>query len=498
MPQPEAYRCARSQSQAFAVNRAEIDDLLARAKAQTARKAAALTGLAKWCPQVPTPAQQVFLALTCSEGLFGGAAGPGKSSGLLMDGLQHADEPRFAALALRRTYADLSLPGALMDRAADWLRPTGAHWNDTRKTWTFPSSATLTFGYLETERDKYRYAGAEFQRIYFDELTQFEESQYRFLQSRLRRTVGIRIAPASRSGSNPGGVGHDWVLKRFVDPKTRAPDVEFIPAKLSDNPHVDADEYRRALSKLDETTRQQLEEGIWVRDSGGQLHKFDRARNVIKELPALPYGVEWSYGLCVDLGSSETVPTTAFGVTCWHPHSPIVYVAMSFKRANMGPSDIAEQIRGTDEIEGLAQTFDFEHVIIDQGGLGSQYINEFVTRWAIPAEGVQKANKLGYRKLLNGALERAHVLVVEGTNEDLISELQSLQWNAAGTDAQPGQPDHLSDALLYSFRAAYAWSPTDAPPSPARDQSEALEREARELRRKAETRDTKRGGRWWT
>ena len=108
----------------------------------------------KYIPQAATPKQSAFLLLPHLEALYGGQAGGGKSSALLMAALQYVDVPGYAALLLRRTYADLSLPGALMDRAADWLQPTDAHWNDTAKTWTFPSGATVTFGYLETERNK--------------------------------------------------------------------------------------------------------------------------------------------------------------------------------------------------------------------------------------------------------------------------------------------------------------------------------------------------------
>jgi predicted phage terminase large subunit-like protein len=117
----------------------------------------------KYISQKPTPKQAAFLLLETEEAFFGGAAGGGKSSSLLMSALQYVDIPNYAAIIFRRTYADLTLPGALLDRAREWLTSTDARWKDNEKTWVFPSGATLTFGYLENEQDKFRYQSSEFQ-----------------------------------------------------------------------------------------------------------------------------------------------------------------------------------------------------------------------------------------------------------------------------------------------------------------------------------------------
>ena len=96
----------------------------------------------RWCPHTPTARQAAFLEVDALEALFGGAAGGGKSDALLMGALQYVDVPGYSALILRRTTTDLALPGAIMDRDGEWLRPTGAHWNDIKKTWRFPSGAS--------------------------------------------------------------------------------------------------------------------------------------------------------------------------------------------------------------------------------------------------------------------------------------------------------------------------------------------------------------------
>ncbi|MBI4564854.1 MAG: phage terminase large subunit [Planctomycetes bacterium] len=224
-----------------------------------------------YIPHRPTPKQAAFLLLPSDEALFGGSAGGGKTDALLMAALQYVDVPNYAALILRKTYSDLALPGALMDRSKSWLGGTDATWNETMKTWFFPSGATISFGYLETEADKFRYQGSEFQFIAFDELTQFPESAYRYLFSRLRRLAGVEIPLRMRAASNPGGIGHDWVKSHFIDAKDSGR--VFIPSRLNDNPFLDQEQYLRSLEHLDPVTRQQLLEGDWSARSGGSIFR---------------------------------------------------------------------------------------------------------------------------------------------------------------------------------------------------------------------------------
>jgi predicted phage terminase large subunit-like protein len=207
------------------------------------------------------------------EGLYGGAAGGGKSDALLMAALQFVDIPGYNAILLRRTYQDLALPEALMDRAMQWLAGTDARWSSTNHTWTFPSTARLAFGYLETDMDKFRYQSAEFQFIGWDELTQFFEAQYRYLFSRLRRLTAVPVPLRVRGASNPGNIGHDWVKRRLILEGPGYGRV-FIPAKLQDNPNLDQTTYIRSLSNLDPITRAQYLNGDWTAKHGG--NKFRR------------------------------------------------------------------------------------------------------------------------------------------------------------------------------------------------------------------------------
>jgi hypothetical protein len=238
--------------------------------------------LTRYIPYPPHPPQQAFLLLSdlgIKEALYGGAAGGGKSDALLMAALQYVDVPGYAALLLRKTYADLALPGAIMDRSKLWLTGTDARWSETDKTWRFPAGATLSFGYLQTANDKYRYQGAEFQYVGFDELTQFDEDDYLYLFSRLRKPEQgqlSRVPVRMRAASNPPATARGrWVDGRFAITKgERVPDRVFIPAKLPDNPSVNQEAYRASLGELDPQTRAQLLDGDWTARQPGN-YVFD-------------------------------------------------------------------------------------------------------------------------------------------------------------------------------------------------------------------------------
>ncbi len=258
----------------------------------------------KYIPHTPHLKQHAFLWLHCQEAMFGGAAGGGKSDALLMAALQWVDTPGYAAVIFRRTFADLALPGAVMSRAQEWLAHTDSKWNDNTKTWRFPSGATLTFAYLQTTKDRFRYQGAEFQYIGFDEVTQFPEEDYRYLFSRLRRPKepegtsedddrrraivrGLSSVPLRmRSATNPGGEGHRWVKARFIDREPDDPDDPrsvqeaaeriFIDSKLEDNPSLDMSEYEASLRQLDPITQAQLRHGDWnIRQPGMWVFEAD-------------------------------------------------------------------------------------------------------------------------------------------------------------------------------------------------------------------------------
>lgn len=307
-----------------------------------------------YLPQEPTYKQSLFLQRTEKEGLFGGQAGGGKSSTILMAALQYVSESKYSALILRRSYADLSLPGAIMDRANEWLRNTDAKWNEQTKTWKFPSGATLTFGYLEHENDKYRYQGAEFQFIAFDELTQFTESQYSYLFSRLRRLENSDIPLRIRAASNPGGVGHEWVKARFITPspeEMKINDRFFIPASLEDNPFIDQEAYEESLEALDPVTKAQLKEGNWDIVANGNMFR----REWFKFVDQIPAGII-NWVRYWDMAASEpspgyTDPDYTAGVLMGELNG--LYYVADMVLVRLNPAERDEVIKATINLDGV-------------------------------------------------------------------------------------------------------------------------------------------------
>jgi hypothetical protein len=455
----------------------------------TAAEWAEVEALERYCPHTPYAKQRAFLKIDALEALYGGQAAGGKSDAVLMAALEYVDVPGYAALLLRRTYADLALAGALMDRAREWFAATDAVWSAEAKTWRFPGGGSITFGYLDNDADRFRYQGAEFQYLGFDELTQFTAKQYTYLLSRLRGPSEGRLSHVPlrvRAATNPGGVGHRWVMERFGLRRdgSQAPGHHrpFVPASIADNKHIDQDAYRRSLAELDSTTRDQLERGLWIADGQGRIYPLDPERHYVDELPQRN---DWHRSLAVDLGSSESTPTTAFAVIYWHEHDETTYVPRSYKLPALDVTGCA------DEIRALASDWGpFEMVIVDPGGLGGGYIREFRARHHLAIVEAEKRNKLAYRKLLRGAIERDRVLLVRGQCDELEAECDGLMWNEAGTDAARGLADHCSDALLYGWRLSRAHysrapAPRPAPGSREADEAEAAQIRQREIERRA-------------
>lgn len=251
--------------------------------------------LTKYIPYDPTPKQRAFLLMNdAKEILYGGAAGGGKSVAQLMAALQYVDIPGYSAILFRKTYADLSLPGALIDMSKQWLMPfvesKEVRWSEKEKRYEFPSGASLSFGYLESANDCYRYQGAEFQYIGMDEVTHIDPANYRYLFSRLRKPKSLQVPLRFRATANPGGAFGEYYYQRFfVEGKEKGR--IFIGAGLDDNPYLDAEAYKESLEELDPIERERLLNGNWEIKASGDM--FNRHWFQIVPASEVPSGAQY-------------------------------------------------------------------------------------------------------------------------------------------------------------------------------------------------------------
>ncbi len=164
-------------------------------------------------PFVAHPGPQTeFLKHNAFELLYGGAAGGGKSVGLLACAVQGVNYRDFAGILFRKTYKQLEEPGGLVERSREIYPHYGGLYRTGDFRWRFPSGAQVVLRHLQHTNDRYSYQGAEYSFEGFDQLEQFDEEDYLYLFSRAR-SRDPRIRARIRASANPGAA---WLLDRYL------------------------------------------------------------------------------------------------------------------------------------------------------------------------------------------------------------------------------------------------------------------------------------------
>ena len=393
-----------------------------------------------YIPHAPTDPQNKFLFLLCTEALYGGAAGGGKSDALLMAALQYVHVPNYSAIIFRKTYQDLSLPEALIPRSHEWLSATDAKWDGINHQWKFPSGATLAFGYMDSENSHYRYQGAAFQFIGWDELTQFPESKYKFMYSRLRSTQSIPVPLRVRAASNPGGVGHLWVKRRFIDPQTKTPDAAFIPARVRDNPHLKTDEYIKSLSYLDPITRARYLDGDWTVSDGGTIFKREWFE-IVDVLPQhLLLTCAWDLAATEPLEGKD--PDYTAGCVIGKDAAGIYYV-LNVIRDRITPLGVESLVKQTAELYGETCEYWMEQ---EPGSSGvntiDRYTREIMAGYYFMGEKTT-GSKASRAKPFSSMAQAGNVKLLKGHwNSDFLDEIEIFP---------EGEHDDQVDAASLAF-----------------------------------------------
>lgn len=341
----------------------------------------------------PFKRQADFLSLPDSvfEALYGGSAGGGKTESLLMLPIvrQFFSHPRFKALYLRRTFPELD--NEVIPRSKEVYNAAGFNpYQDQKKRWTHPSGAILQFGHCEHEKDVAKYDTSEYNLILFDEATSFTRHQYLYLAMSRCRSSSSNLPAFVRSGTNPGGIGHSFFRKRFVQPAkdgyallkeqrefhgvTQELKRIFIPSRAQDNTYLMQNDpgYIARLNALPTAERAAKLLGDWWSFSGQVFDDWrdellpgepEHAIHVIDEFKIPDY---WPKILSIDWGYSAM---TCAGWYAINPCPTEKYPAKIYKYREYTALKTKISSWGTD-IKRLSQGETLADIVLDPSAWG--------------------------------------------------------------------------------------------------------------------------------
>jgi len=431
--------------------------------------------------------QTDFLSSNEQEVLYGGAAGGGKSFGMIADPVRYFNNSASNKLLVRRSTEELreliSVSKQLYPKAIP-----GIKFNEREKTWTAPSGASLWMSYLDREDDLTRYQGQAFNWIGFDELTQWPTAEaWEYMRSRLRSAdPELSKNLNMRATTNPGGRGHQWVKKKFIDPAPHntsfwAKDAEtgevlvwpansvfaidndlvgkpmfkrrFIPAKLKDNPYLAGDGmYEANLLSLPEHQRRQLLEGDWSVSEGAAFSEWVPSKHVVT-----PYDIphSWAKFRACDYGYGSMTAVLWLAVT--PAEQIVVYRELYINKTTA--SDLADMINEIEKGEGIRYGVLDSSLWHQRGDTGPSLAEQMIAkgcRWR-PSDRSKGSRIAGkneiHRRLQVDDYTQEPKLVFFNTCRNIITDMPALPLdknNLEDVDTR-SSIDHGYDALRYGL-----------------------------------------------
>jgi hypothetical protein len=419
----------------------------------------------------PTPKQQQFHRL-CDDGvydiLFGGAAGPGKTMGLLMEAAKEAwKHPGIRILAVRNTYDELEESFFPKLEKQDWWADLGVTWNGTIHQLRFQNGSRIRFRHLEGLKAANRRQGGEYQLLLCDELCLLPPTSVEILMERLRSSDPNIPVIGVRAASNPGGPGHSRAKARYFDATANGAKIAvdadgfsigFVPARAEDNPHLD-DRYLAVLDAIkDPARRAAMRDGNWNVHAGQFFESWNTARHVVPTVSVPPSwktvcGIDWGYTnpwAVVWVGFDEDdrawVPTMLYGT-------------------QVGETDQANRVDAAEESHGLLVSTRYADPAMWAARGDADAIATVYDRAGVRLEKANNARVIGasrVREYLADGPACAHHralgwetcprLHVAAQCADLIRTLPELQRSRTNPeDVDTTGEDHAYDALRYAL-----------------------------------------------
>lgn len=225
---------------------------------------------------------------------YGGAKGGGKSKGLqLIMLLRRFEYPNSTGAIFRRTYPELE--GNHIRPLFQAFPELREYWNEAKKLLSLPNGSTLQFCHCNNEADVDLYQGREFHDLAIDEAGQWPEPMFRRLLGSNRSSVP-NVRPRAILTGNPGGVGHGWLKRLFIERRFNEREVPedytFIQALVDDNKALvenDPGYVKRLESEPNEALRKAYRYGDWNIFAGQYFQEISKEVHIVKAFKIPPH-----------------------------------------------------------------------------------------------------------------------------------------------------------------------------------------------------------------